>query len=469
MRQRTATGGRYDARRAVRAVVGGELESVLRPLVQKADRTIVEDATRHALAFGSGLGPDAGWLVAAGFVADLVAGVAARRPQETVELGPLLEALADRHEVGLDLVQRVTFRRAVRNATLLGQPDPAEAVVGLLGLFAPASEASLWLRGHVDAVRLVAFAGEREPTRAVKAAAQTELVDTPPAVNGRGRRRIHACSVRSFGERRGALVVRAGAERDRVLACTEDAAEVLGFLLECGFLAENEAAGRTTFVESEELLLRIVGFDLHDGPLQELARLRGDLQVARRRVAESLTAPGPPAGLAEQLDSMIGLAVGAENGLRRMARSLAVPPYLEEPFSVAIEKGLATFAGTQIRHKLVAEGELDSLPQPQRIAIVSIVREALANARAHSAATEIRVTLRADDKRACLEIVDNGVGFDVDRSVAKAARGGRLGLISIRERARLLGGSCVLTSKPGGPTRVSVVLPVHRPSLRDPL
>jgi signal transduction histidine kinase len=61
------------------------------------------------------------------------------------------------------------------------------------------------------------------------------------------------------------------------------------------------------------------------------------------------------------------------------------------------------------------------------------------------------------------EITDNGRGFDVERTLVKAARNGRLGLVGMSERVRLLGGRFDVQSRPGGPTTVSVVLPAWRP------
>ncbi len=432
----------------------------------RAARTeTIEEARRHACSLASGLAPRDAWLAAAVLLADVLAGIALERPLDGIELEPMLAAFGESQDPPPALVEDVTFLLAVRSPMLFRSPEgAAEAVLQLLGRFAPANEVSLWLRRSDNGVRLAASAGVQEPTRTCRTAAQRALSGAATSSgSGSARKQIHAIPVECRGERIGALVFRAGTERGRAIARAEEAAVVLGLLFDFGALEDEMASSRVSLIEGEELILRMVGFDIHDGPLQELARLRGDLQVVRRRFAEGSTAPDAVAAIARQLDSMIGLAVGAENGLRAMARSLAVPPYFEEPFGIAIEKELATLGGTRIRHKLITEGTFDSLPHPQRIAVVSILREALANARAHSGATEILVTLCVDDARARLEIVDNGVGFDVERSLSRAARGGRLGLISIRERTRLLGGSCAVTSKPGGPTKLSVVLPVQRP------
>jgi signal transduction histidine kinase len=55
-------------------------------------------------------------------------------------------------------------------------------------------------------------------------------------------------------------------------------------------------------------------------------------------------------------------------------------------------------------------------------------------------------------------VVDNGDGFDLESTLIRAARQGRLGLVAMHERVRLLGGQCRIDSRPGGPTVVSVAL-----------
>jgi signal transduction histidine kinase len=78
----------------------------------------------------------------------------------------------------------------------------------------------------------------------------------------------------------------------------------------------------------------------------------------------------------------------------------------------------------------------------------------------------VGVTSARDRVRA--EVTDNGRGFDVERTVIRAARNGRLGLIGMSERARLLGGTLELRSRVGGPTVVAVTLPAWRPIAAEP-
>ena len=81
-----------------------------------------------------------------------------------------------------------------------------------------------------------------------------------------------------------------------------------------------------------------------------------------------------------------------------------------------------------------------------------IAQEALNNALKHAAATSVTVYLRTKDNLVEMEVVDNGIGFDLD--AINSARG--LGLTSMRERAEQSGGSLRILSKPGEGTTVKV-------------
>lgn len=88
-----------------------------------------------------------------------------------------------------------------------------------------------------------------------------------------------------------------------------------------------------------------------------------------------------------------------------------------------------------------------------------IVQEAVQNARLHGGATRIRIGLRVDGAtRAVVTISDNGRGMD--GTIPLASHG--LGLVGMRERAELLGGSVRVRGRQGGGTLVRVELPLQR-------
>ena len=99
----------------------------------------------------------------------------------------------------------------------------------------------------------------------------------------------------------------------------------------------------------------------------------------------------------------------------------------------------------------------------QRIAVLRVVQEALNNAREHGAAKHVRVTVPATGVRLTLQVVDNGCGFNVRETANAAARRGRLGIVGMHERVRLLGGVLSIASTPGVGTTISASIPAWRP------
>jgi signal transduction histidine kinase len=213
----------------------------------------------------------------------------------------------------------------------------------------------------------------------------------------------------------------------------------------------------------ERRLLRL-GFDVHDGPLQDLAMLAEDLRLLRRQLGEVLAADVAPRMLG-RLDDLDAQVSGLDAQLRRISASVQSGLSDDRPLHEGLADMAETFAArTGVRPRLQIEGELDGLTDSQRLALLNIVGEALNNAREHGRASTVEVAVRGGQQELCAVICDDGTGFDVEETLMRSAREGRLGLVGLNERARLLGGSCEISSRPGGPTEIAVTLPRWRPS-----
>jgi signal transduction histidine kinase/putative methionine-R-sulfoxide reductase with GAF domain len=105
------------------------------------------------------------------------------------------------------------------------------------------------------------------------------------------------------------------------------------------------------------------------------------------------------------------------------------------------------------------DGLVSRLSARVEVGLYRIIEEALENARRHSKARRVRVDIQADGKTVAVIIDDDGQGFDP----AQLSRGDGgeqgFGLLGIRERARLLGGSLAISSTPGLGTSLRVVVP----------
>lgn len=114
----------------------------------------------------------------------------------------------------------------------------------------------------------------------------------------------------------------------------------------------------------------------------------------------------------------------------------------------------AARSGRQLLHwRVVADAEVDPLPAAVEVAAYRIVLEAVTNAIRHSRAETCVVQLRREDGTLVVVVRDDGTGL-------AAAPGLGVGLISMRERAEELGGSCTVTSGDETGTVVEARLPV---------
>ena len=99
------------------------------------------------------------------------------------------------------------------------------------------------------------------------------------------------------------------------------------------------------------------------------------------------------------------------------------------------------------------------LPPEHETVLFRAVQEALTNVARHAQATQATIDLRQEEHSVRLAIADNGIGFDVN-TPPKYERGSGLGLVGLRERVALVGGTCTIESTPGRGTRIGIELPV---------
>ena len=101
------------------------------------------------------------------------------------------------------------------------------------------------------------------------------------------------------------------------------------------------------------------------------------------------------------------------------------------------------------------EGVPPNVPEHVSLALLRVLEEAATNAVRHSGCTAVTVSVATPGEDIQLEIADSGVGFDQD------AAAGKVGLVSIRERIRMVDGDCDIRSTPGEGTCVRVRVPIR--------
>jgi signal transduction histidine kinase len=205
-------------------------------------------------------------------------------------------------------------------------------------------------------------------------------------------------------------------------------------------------------VAAQEEERRSLARELHDVVGQALTAVKMDIGIALRAQAE----PRVRAALEEARD----ITETALHGVRDLSQLLHPSTLDDFGLPATLTAYVRSFSKrTGIRAQLVET--LDRrLPPAVESGIYRIVQEALNNVATHSGAGECTVELSEADGTLRAAIDDNGRGFDPGPAGVRSPRG--LGLIGMRERAQMLGGTFALGASASGGTRVEVIVPLPR-------
>ena len=121
-------------------------------------------------------------------------------------------------------------------------------------------------------------------------------------------------------------------------------------------------------------------------------------------------------------------------------------------------KDIRKQSGLKIELKTSSTAIIESLDSLMRTVLYRIVQEALKNVVNHAKASSVKVSIRVDSGVVYLEVSDDGKSFSL-AAIRKEKSGKYLGLIGMRERAEMIGGSFDLDSTPGKGTKISVRIP----------
>jgi signal transduction histidine kinase len=224
--------------------------------------------------------------------------------------------------------------------------------------------------------------------------------------------------------------------------------------------AENERmrvrlgeAGAATTAMNEEFLRRIAA-DLHDGPAQTLAfaLMRIDELVASCGVCTQSDGPASP-----DLPRIRGALRASLDDLRGVVAGLGVPGIGELSLKETVQRAVRDCERRfDVKIEMVMEGALTDAALATKITVYRLLQESLANSIRHAPGGLPQVRVWQVDDQVCLEVADQGPGFDPQA----AAQAGRLGLSFMQERVRLLGGTFALMTTPVSGTRIHACLPL---------
>ena len=231
-----------------------------------------------------------------------------------------------------------------------------------------------------------------------------------------------------------------------------------GVALEYVRLSDELALERLRQVRIAEETRHRLARDLHDGVAQTLANAALGIELAQRRAQSDV-----PAAMAE-LSTLRERLLEAQRGLRDILFALR-PVVLEEEGLAsavgALAQRLDGTAGTRVAARDVSSAR--RLPLEVEAGAFHVIREAAGNAIKTGRAKAVSIDVRDEPDAVTALVEDDGVGFDVAATLLSYASRGSLGLLQMRESARLIGARLTIDSSPGHGTRVRLRIPA-RPS-----
>jgi signal transduction histidine kinase len=231
------------------------------------------------------------------------------------------------------------------------------------------------------------------------------------------------------------------------LQLLDDLAQQAAVAVHAVALTTDLRRSRERIVTAREEERRRLRRDLHDGLGPTLAAIAVRAEAAKRVLGSD------PERAVEALTSIAADAQSAVVEVRRIVQDLR-PPALDELGLVGAVRARADHFGEHLVIDVSAPERLDDLPAAVESVAYRIVSEALTNVVRHSGASHAWVCIEDDPHALVIDVSDDGAGVAAGDPVG-------VGLASMHERAAELGGTCSISPRSEGGTRVHVVLPVH--------
>ena len=235
-------------------------------------------------------------------------------------------------------------------------------------------------------------------------------------------------------------------------------------------LRESDLVQRRLLIQSQDLHARVrhlahqlisaqeeerksISRELHDSVLQTLVGINVELGVLSQGAGD-----GSP-DLQQKIARTQQVVAQSIDTVHRFARDLR-PAVLDD---FGLVPALRTFCGNlagraKLKVRLTASNDVETLNSTERTVLFRVAQEALTNVTRHAHATRVTIRIRRQAGAIRMEISDDGRSFPV-KQLLQNKHPKRLGLVSMRERVEMVGGTLVITSVRGKGTTVRVEIP----------
>jgi signal transduction histidine kinase len=199
--------------------------------------------------------------------------------------------------------------------------------------------------------------------------------------------------------------------------------------------------------------------ELHDVIAQTLTGINIRLANLKKKAALNTR------GLDRNIASTQRLVEKSVSIVHRFARELR-PAVLDDLGLIpALHSFMKNFTErTGVLTRLTAFAGVEQLDPTRRTVLFRVAQEALTNVARHARASRVEVGIEKLPDSVCMKVTDDGKSFSVERTL-HANRGKRLGLLGMRERLEMVGGSFLVESAPGNGTVIEARIPTSRTSL----
>ncbi|MBC7366905.1 MAG: PAS domain S-box protein [Undibacterium sp.] len=266
----------------------------------------------------------------------------------------------------------------------------------------------------------------------------------------------HAATLgKIVGLRTAELTATNGRLENSIATVTKGREEYRSLLLESEFMQKKLRHLARQILSAQEDERRKISRDLHDDVVQILVGINVELSAMGRDVSLG------PRALQSKIKRTQRLVKKSVTAVHQFARELR-PAVLDDlgliPALHAFMKTAA--ARSKFKIRFTAFAGVEDLDSARRTVLYRVAQEALTNVGRHAQAREVTVDITQIPGAIRMEVHDNGKSFQVPQTLSSSTNK-RLGLLGMRERVEMVGGTVVIKSEPGRGTTVRAEIPFH--------